>query len=94
MKIKKMWLVPIRYWENSEPIQFDLIIDGTCPMTGLPYGENYGFHHGYKHNVYAPPEDIFPTRKAVKAEIARRCAVRDEQFTKWVRNFFGKGSCD
>lgn len=67
IKIKvgtKLWLVPIRYWENLEPEEVTLIE----PIEYHNTRQLYVYHTIYGHDVYVPSERCYVDReKAIQS---------------------------
>jgi hypothetical protein len=70
---------------QDEPDQVDVIDPGD--RSKPESWSAYVFHHGYSHTVYERPGDLFETREAAVAEIARRRAAarakEDAEFDVW-----------
>lgn len=74
-----MWLVPIRYWETQEPIRCDFLRDTRTPEDHPEAGTSYVFHHGYRHNVYVHPANLFDTPEEARTEALRRKEVKERE---------------
>ena len=78
------WLVPIRYWEPCEPERITVLNDtSTTPDSWCVYA----YSDAFGHNVYLRHADLFPSREAAVAEIARRTEERawrnEQEFERW-----------
>lgn len=58
---------------RDEPDEVDVIDPGN--QSEPEDWSAYVFHHGYGHTVYVRPADLFESRDAAAAEIARRRAA-------------------
>ncbi len=68
----RLYKVPIRWWEKTEPERATYLQQGG--KSGNGQRNVYAFHAGYGHNVYLCASDCFLTRRGAIAEAKRRAA--------------------
>jgi hypothetical protein len=79
------FLVPIRYWERTEPTGvFVLRIDPDADSYDPTAAYAYAYHPGYGHNVYLRKMDLFPTRALALREAERRTLEREVEIRRQV----------
>lgn len=61
-----LWLVPIRYWEQTAEPERCVVIEPVSERSSLSF--LYVFHEGYGHETYVPAERCYTSReKAITA---------------------------
>ncbi len=78
MKGDILWCVPIRYWENIDPIKcHDVGEDLSKCDDGSTMRLVY--HEGYKHNVWVDTAKLFPTCVAAINEAVRKIDEKEKK---------------
>lgn len=75
-----LWQVPIRFYDDPipEPERCTVLNDDSTHDYEDEFSL-YGLHHGYGHEVYLNPDDLYETLEECKAEIQRRRAAKEAE---------------